>query len=84
MNHPVNSYNHVSDNYVRPDGMPYGLAAFEFPTMEQLKAWYHSPEYQELIELRHALAGCDHCLRGQRLVTISKLTCPANLHSNMA
>ena len=39
-----------------PDGMPYGLAAFEFPTMEQLKAWYYSPEYQELIELRHATA----------------------------
>ena len=37
-----------------PDGMPYGLAAFEFPTMEQLKVWYHSPEYQELIDLRHA------------------------------
>ncbi len=39
-----------------PDGIPYGLAAFEFPTMEQLKAWYYSPEYQELIELRHATA----------------------------
>ncbi len=36
--------------------MPYGLAAFEFPTMDQLKAWYHSPEYQELIDLRHATA----------------------------
>ena len=39
-----------------PEGMPYGLAAFEFPTMDRLKAWYYSPEYQELIELRHATA----------------------------
>ena len=39
-----------------PQGMPYGLAAFEFPSMEQLKAWYNSPEYQELIGARHATA----------------------------
>ncbi len=37
-----------------PQGMPYGLAAFEFPSMERLKAWYYSPEYQELVGARHA------------------------------
>jgi uncharacterized protein (DUF1330 family) len=26
----------------------------EFPTQEQALAWYHSPEYQELVRYRHA------------------------------
>ena len=39
-----------------PQGLPYGLAAFEFPSMESLNAWYYSPEHQELIEMRHATA----------------------------
>ena len=30
------------------------LVVLEFPTMEQLKAFYHSPEYAPLIKLRMA------------------------------
>ena len=25
----------------------------KFPSIEQAKAWYHSPEYQELVKFRH-------------------------------
>jgi uncharacterized protein (DUF1330 family) len=30
------------------------LVVLEFPSMEQAKAWYHSPEYQEVAPIRHA------------------------------
>ena len=39
-----------------PSGLPYGLAAFEFSSMEQLNAWYYSPENQALVEVRHSTA----------------------------
>jgi len=36
---------------------PYNrLVILEFPTYEDAKAWYESPDYQELIEIRHATA----------------------------
>jgi uncharacterized protein (DUF1330 family) len=35
---------------------PKRLILLQFPTVEQAKAWYHSPEYQAIvpIRLRHA------------------------------
>jgi uncharacterized protein (DUF1330 family) len=30
------------------------LVVLEFPSIEQAKAWYHSPEYQEVAPIRHA------------------------------
>lgn len=38
-----------------PEGghwLPERVAIIEFPDMEALHAWYHSPEYQPLIALR--------------------------------
>jgi uncharacterized protein (DUF1330 family) len=37
---------------------PTRVVIVEFPTMDALEAWYHSPEYQPLIELRRG-AGQD-------------------------
>ena len=34
------------------DWMPKRLVILEFPDMARLKAWYHSPEYRPLLELR--------------------------------
>ncbi|PYR80601.1 MAG: DUF1330 domain-containing protein [Acidobacteria bacterium] len=31
---------------------PIRVAVLEFPTMEQARAWYHSPEYAPLIPIR--------------------------------
>jgi uncharacterized protein (DUF1330 family) len=33
---------------------PLGLVIVEFPTVEQARAWYHSPEYAPLLQHRHA------------------------------
>ena len=30
------------------------LVVLEFPSMEQARAWYSSPEYQEVAPIRHA------------------------------
>jgi uncharacterized protein (DUF1330 family) len=35
---------------------PRRVVVVEFPTVEQAKAWYHSPEYAEGLRLRHAAA----------------------------
>ncbi len=34
------------------DWMPKRMVILEFADMAQLKAWYHSPEYRPLLELR--------------------------------
>ena len=34
------------------DWVPHRLVILEFANMARLKAWYHSPEYRPLIELR--------------------------------
>lgn len=34
------------------DSIPKRLVILEFADMARLKAWYHSPEYRPLIELR--------------------------------
>ncbi len=31
---------------------PVGIVAIEFPSMDQLKTWYNSPEYQAVIDGR--------------------------------
>jgi uncharacterized protein (DUF1330 family) len=31
---------------------PAGIVAIEFPSMDQLKTWYNSPEYQAVIDRR--------------------------------
>ena len=36
------------------DWSPKRIVVLEFPTMEALKRWYHSPEYKPLIALRQA------------------------------
>ena len=38
------------------DWTPKRLVILEFPDMTQLKAWYHSPAYRPLIELRQRTA----------------------------
>lgn len=38
------------------DWSPMGVVALEFPSMEQLKAWYNSPEYQAIKGRRLASA----------------------------
>ncbi|HLY55765.1 MAG TPA: DUF1330 domain-containing protein [Stellaceae bacterium] len=35
-----------------------GIVMLEFPTMEEAKAWYHSPAYQEALKHRYAGAKC--------------------------
>ena len=32
----------------------------EFPSFEQADAWYHSPEYQEIIPIRQRASESDH------------------------
>jgi uncharacterized protein (DUF1330 family) len=39
--------------------MPKRLVILEFPDVATLKAWYHSPEYQQLLELRKRTAISD-------------------------
>lgn len=38
---------------------PHRLVVIEFPTMEALTSWYHSPEYAPLLALRQP-AATDH------------------------
>ena len=38
------------------DWVPKRMVILEFADMAQLKAWYHSPEYRPLIELRQRTA----------------------------
>lgn len=38
------------------DWKPNRLVLLEFPTVEQARAWWHSPEYAEAKALRHATA----------------------------
>ena len=39
--------------------MPTVIVVLEFPTTEQAKAWYDSPEYQPYIKMRQAGATGD-------------------------
>ena len=34
------------------DWAPVRLVMLEFPTMEQARKWYHSPEYKPLLDIR--------------------------------
>ena len=38
------------------DWTPKRLVILEFPDMARLRAWYHSPEYRPLVELRQRTA----------------------------
>ena len=38
---------------------PRRLVVLEFPDVATIKAWYHSPEYQRLLELRKRTATSD-------------------------
>lgn len=38
---------------------PHRLVVLEFPDVATIKAWYHSPEYQRLVELRKRTASSD-------------------------
>ena len=38
------------------DALPPRTVVLEFPSVEAAKAWYNSPEYQEIIGIRHANA----------------------------
>ena len=38
---------------------PHHLVVLEFPDVATIKAWYHSPEYQRLLELRKRTATSD-------------------------
>ena len=41
----------------------YGRAVLiRFPSQEDFDAWYHSPEYQEILEHRLSAASCDTIL----------------------
>ncbi len=35
------------------------VVLIEFPTNDELKAWYNSPEYQEILKYRLEAATCD-------------------------
>jgi uncharacterized protein (DUF1330 family) len=39
--------------------IPNRLVILEFPDAATIKAWYHSPEYQQLLELRKRTATSD-------------------------
>lgn len=38
---------------------PKRLVILEFPDLATIQAWYHSPEYQQLVELRKRTASSD-------------------------
>lgn len=38
------------------------VAVVEFPTADELKAWYYSPKYQELVKMRNAASICQAVL----------------------
>ena len=42
--------------------IPKRLIALEFESVEAAKRWYHSPEYQAIIGLRHAHSTADFML----------------------
>lgn len=37
---------------VEGDWKPSRIVVLEFPSMEKLKGWYNSPEYQEILPMR--------------------------------
>jgi uncharacterized protein (DUF1330 family) len=37
---------------------PQGVVMLEFPTMEDARSWYHSPEYKEALKHRFLGANC--------------------------
>lgn len=39
--------------------MPNRLVLLEFPDVATIKAWYHSPEYQQLLEVRKRTSKTD-------------------------
>ncbi len=41
---------------VEGDALPPRTVILEFPSLEQAKTWYNSPEYQEILGLRLAAA----------------------------
>ena len=41
------------------DWIPHRLVVLEFPDVATIKAWYQSPEYQQLLELRKRTATSD-------------------------
>ena len=41
---------------VEGDALPPRTVILEFPSLSQVKAWYNSPEYQEIIGMRLAAA----------------------------
>lgn len=41
---------------VEGDALPPRTIILEFPSLSQARAWYNSPEYQEIIRLRLAAA----------------------------
>ena len=44
--------------------IPKRLVILEFPSVPTLKAWYDSPEYQRLLELRNRTAISDFVVEG--------------------
>ncbi len=38
---------------------PNRLVVIEFPDVATIKAWYHSPEYQQLLQIRRRTAKAD-------------------------
>jgi uncharacterized protein (DUF1330 family) len=41
------------------DWIPHRLVVLEFPDVATIRAWYQSPEYQQLLELRKRTATSD-------------------------
>lgn len=42
-----------------PEGdKPQAVVMLEFPSLDEAKAWYHSPDYQEALKLRQAGSCC--------------------------
>lgn len=41
---------------IEGDALPSRTVVLEFPSVEAAKGWYNSPEYQEIIGIRHANA----------------------------
>jgi uncharacterized protein (DUF1330 family) len=45
------------------EGEPVEMVAMvEFPTSAELKEWYYSPKYQELVKMRNAASECQAVL----------------------
>ena len=38
------------------DAQPPRTVVLEFPSVEQAKTWYNSPEYQEAVKIRQSVA----------------------------